>query len=208
MAILTLRGKPVDWNDPPKPSDMVIWAHQGKQYRASLRTVCHLDRLNELAKRRFGKEIVVLQGPWNTGVAASAGTHDYDSVWDIYIPGVDWWVQQRFFRRHGFACWFRHPPKFGYHIHGFTLPIPEGHVRSDDWKLSGFEVGIYVDGGYSTRGRLVTSSQIADYYNEAFGLADEHTPASDRSWFPDDKDATIFDLNRFIKHRAKLQNAA
>ncbi len=200
-TVLGMGGKPINWLKPPKATDMVLWQHQGRRYKGSFRTVCHMVRLNNLAKARFGREITVIQPDWNTGVPASAGTHDFDATWDVYIPGVDWWVQQRFFRRNGFACWFRHPPLFGYHIHGFSLPPQEGQSRSDDFKVHGFKVGIYVDGGYSSRGRLITSSQIEDYYNEAFGLSGMHTPHSDRSWFPDNKRATIFDLHAFVQHQ-------
>lgn len=203
--ILTLDGKPIDWRRPPRANALVLWAHQGKRYKGTLRTVCHMARLNSLAKKQFGKEIVVIQPDWNTGVAASAGTHDFDSTWDVYIPGVDWWVQQRFFRRNGFGCWYRHPPLFGYHIHGFTLPPREGESISDDFKVAGIKVGKYVDGGYSTYGRLVTSSQIGDYYNHAFGLSGQHDAGSDRSWFPENIRATIFDLDKFIANRRRAQ---
>lgn len=208
MTVLRLNGKPVDYRHPPEPTDMVLWSVKttgGKACKGSFRTIAHMDRLNELAVKRFGKPIQVIQSDWNTGVPASAGTHDKDSVWDVWIPGVDPWVQQRFFRANGFACWYRHPPLFGYHIHGFTLPWPEGKLRSDDWKVHGFQVGLYVDGGWSTRGSEVSSSQIADYYNHAFGLSGQHAANSDRSWYPDDIDATVFDLGKFVANRLRRQ---
>lgn len=202
-TVLTYRLKrKINWRKPPKPTAMVWWVHQGKRYKCSFRTACHMVRLNNLAKHRYGKEITVIQPCFNTGVSASAGTHNLDAVWDLYIPGVGWWAQQRFFRRNGFACWYRHPPTFGYHIHGMNLPPQEGHSRSDDFKVHGFKVGLYVDGGYSTQGRQVASSQIEDYYNHAYGLADHHTPHSDHSWFPRNIKATIFDLDAFIERQA------
>ena len=167
----------------------------------SFRTLCHLDKMDRIARRKYGTGIVVIQSAYNSTVAASAGTHNLDCCLDVYIPGVSWWEQQRFFRANGFACWYRHPPSFGNHIHGFTLPPREGRSISDDYQVHGFEVGLYVDGGYSTRGGLVTSSQIADYYNEAFGLSGQHVSGSDDSWYPPNIEATIFDLNKFIKAR-------
>lgn len=199
--ILTLRGKPVDYAHPPKATDMVLWSKKttgGKTIKASFRAVAHLQHLNELAVKRFGVEIQVIQCPFNTGVEASAGTHDFDMVWDLWIPGVDPWKQQRFFRANGFGCWFRHPPLFGNHIHGFTLPPREGRDVSDDFKMAGFKVGKYVDGGWSVYGHAVTSSQIADYYRHAFGLKGQHDSDEDHSWFPKDIPATIFDLGKFV----------
>lgn len=193
----------VNWRKPPKPTDMVKWVHGGKRYKMSFRTACAMARLNNLAKAKYGVEITVIQPCFNTTVAASAGTHDYDCCFDLYIPGVAWLEQQRFFRANGFACWYRHPPAFGYHIHGFVLPPQEGQSRSDDFKVHGFKVGLYVDGGYSTRGRLVSSSQIQDYYNHAFGLAGQHNSGTDHSWFPDDIGATIFDLKAFVGRRVR-----
>jgi len=99
----------------------------------------------------------------------------------------------------------RKPPLFGWHYHGFTLPPREGKSISDDFQVHGFRVGIYVDGGWSTRGALVTTSQIADYYNHAFGLSYQHRPGSDKTWFPKDIKATIFDLDAYVAQRAKVK---
>lgn len=206
-----LNGKPINWAKPPKPNAMCSWSKKdtrGRPIRGSFRTLCHLNRLNNLALAKFGVEIRVIQRDWNTGVAASAGTHDFDSTWDLWIPDVDPRVQERFFRANGLGGWMRKPPLFGWHYHGFTLPPFEGKVRSDDFRVAGLKVGVYVDGGYSTRGRLVTSSQIADYVNEAFGLSGQHTPGSDRSWFPENKAATVFDLQKYVARRARLAKAA
>lgn len=193
-------GREIDWTKPPKPTAIVRWLHRGRTYKASFRSACHMARLNALSVAKYGVEIVVIQGCFNTGVAASAGTHDFDATWDIHIPGVDWYEQQRFLRANGFGCWVRRPPLFGWHIHGFSLPPREGSSISDDFKVHGFRVGQYVDGGYSTSGRLVTSSQLADYYDERSGLSGH---ARDNTWFPDDKAATIFNLQAFVDRRVK-----
>lgn len=203
--VLRLNGRPINWKNPPKPTDRVMWSKKdiyGKRVTGSFRTICHVDRLDALAQGRFGQGLAVIQPSYNTGVRASAGTHDYDACLDVYIPGVDWYVAQKFLRANGFACWYRHPPLFGNHIHGFTLPPREGKSISDDWKVAGFTVGKYVDGGWSLYGRLVTSSQIEDYYRHAFGLAGMHTPGSDKSWFPSNIEATIFDLDAYVARRA------
>jgi hypothetical protein len=202
-----LNGRAINWRRPPAANKMCLWSKRttsGRPIRGSFRTLCHMNRLNNLSLARFGVEIQVIQPDWNTTVAASKGTHDFDATWDLWIPGVDPWTQQRFFRANGLAGWMRKPPLFGWHYHGFTLPPREGRSISDDFKVHGFKVGIYVDGGWSTRGGLVTSSQIADYYNEAFGLSNQHTSGSDNTWFPRSKEATIFDLNKYVERRARL----
>jgi hypothetical protein len=201
---LYLSGRKIDWSRPPKPGRVVKWSRKdqyGREIHGSFRTICHMNRLNNIAKKRFGREIVVIQPPYNRGVRASAGTHDYSECWDVYIPGVSWWRMQRFFRANGFACWYRHPPLFGNHIHGFSLPPREGRVLGDDWKVLGIKVGKYVDGGWSLYGRPVTSSQIEDYYNRAFGLYQQHQAGSDHSWFPKSVEKTIFDLDAYIARR-------
>jgi hypothetical protein len=206
MRVVHLDGSPINWAKPQDENMMVKWTKRttgGKEIRGSLRTIAAMDRLNRLCYRRFGVGLQIIQSCFNTGVPASAGTHDFDCCFDVWIPGVDPWVAQRFLRRNGFGCWVRKPPLFGWHIHGFVLPPQEGQSRSDDFKVRGFKVGIYVDGGYSTRGRLVTSSQIQDYYSHAFGLANQHTAFSDRSWFPKNIAATIFDLSHYIENRKK-----
>lgn len=198
-------GKKIDWRHSPLPNAMCRWTKKTvseKVIKGSFRTLCHLNHLNNLAIKKYGVQIEVLQSDWNTTVAASAGTHDFDSTWDLYIPGISWWEQQKFFRAHGFGCWYRHPPLFGNHIHGFTLPLQSGTDRSDDFKAAGIKVGRFVDGGHSSLGHLVTSSQISDYYNHAFGLSGQHDHNSDSSWFPANIKATIFDLNAYVARRS------
>jgi hypothetical protein len=201
---LHLDGAPIDFGQPPLSTALVKWAKKdlkGRAVKGSLRHICHLNQLNNLAVTKFGTGIEIIQPAFNTGVAASVGTHDFDMVVDLHIPGVGWWDQQRFFRANGLGSWYRHPPAFGNHIHGFTLPPREGHNVSDDFKVAGFKVGKYIDGGWSTHHAQITSSQIADYYHHAFGLKNEHKPNSDTSWFPPDIPTTIFDLSAYIRAR-------
>ena len=200
-----LGGGKIDWNHPPASNARVQWSkkdEKGRNVTGSLRVICHLNRLNNLAVKRFDEGVSVIQPPFNVGVPASAGTHDLDAVMDIHIPGVDWWAQQRFFRANGLGCWYRHPPLFSNHIHGFALPPREGMVIDDDFAAIGRTVPLFVDGGISSEGKVLASSQLRDYYKHAFGLKDQHEPNSDTSWFPPDIEATIFDLDRYIARRA------
>lgn len=202
--VLKLDGSRINWKHPPKATTRVKWTKKttsGKDVTGSFRTIAHFNRLNNLAIIKFGRGIEVIQPPYNKGVEASKGTHDFDCCADIYIPGVSWWAQQKFFRANGFWCWYRHPPLFGNHIHGFTAPPMEGRVRADDFKMAGFKVGLYVDGGYSTEGRRVASAQIDDFVNHAFGLANQHGSNTDHTWFPDNLRDTIFDLDAYIAKR-------
>lgn len=210
MKVVHLNGRDINWKNPPKPWEMVKWTKtttSGREIKGTFRTICAMDRLNRLVYRKWGVGLQIIQSDWNTTVAASAGTHDFDACFDVWIPGVDPWVAQRFLRRHGFGCWVRKPPAFGWHIHGFVLPLQEGSSRSDDFKVHHTKVGVYVDGGWSTRGALVTSSQIQDYYNRAFGLSGMHTPDSDKSWHPGRSKigvrGTIFKLSNYVENRRR-----
>lgn len=205
-TIYTRDGQQINWFKPPKPTDIVRWSKKttgGKPITGLFRTIAHLDYLYHEAMRVFSKPLRVIQPPFNTGVPASAGTHDYDACWDGYISGVPWLTQQAFFRQRGLACWYRKPPAFSDHIHGFPLPPRIGTNVSDDFDLGGFKVGKYVDGGWSTVGDRKFSSQIEDYYEHKTGLAGH---ANDPTWFPPSIEATIFDLPAYI--RSKRQENA
>jgi len=203
MSVLTLAGKPIDWRNPPAPTARVKWSKPdmyGRAVTGSLRPIAFIDHLDTPARKKYNAGVVIIQPPYNDGVAASAGTHDYDACFDWYIPGVAWPEQNRFARANGMANWLRTPPAFGYHQHGFPLPPREGTTISDDFKVAGFKVGKYVDGGYSLYGRAVASSQLEDYYNERTGLSGH---AHDPSWFPANKAATIFNLNDYIRRQRR-----
>lgn len=195
--VLRLDGEPISWKflhrEGFDPTRMVKWSQRttgGKEIKGSLRTIAFLKRMDDRAQRRFGQGIIVFQGPYNQGVAASAGTHDADAAVDWWIPGIDPWVQQRFARAQGMADWYRHPSLFSNHQHGFPIPPPKGVSRRDDFQENGFEVGLYLGG------------QNEDYWNGAFGLANQHTPGSDKSWRPRDIRATVFNLATYIERRA------
>lgn len=203
MSVLALSGKPINWAKPPAANARVMWSRKtsgGKRVTGSLRTIAHLDHLDTLAVKKYGKHIVVLQPAYNTGVKASEGTHDYDACLDGYIPAVPWREQERFFRANGAGAWWRNKSQgFSNHIHWFVLPPREGSDVNDDFKVAGFKVGKYVDGGWSTKGRRIASSQIEDYYDHKTGLKG-HQPDYG-SWFPKDIRATIFNLPAYIKRQ-------
>lgn len=205
MSVLTLAGKPIDWAKPPAPTARVLWsqrASNGKAVIGSLRTIAFIDHLFVLAMKKYNSPLIVIQPPYNTGVAASAGTHDYDACFDWYIPGVSWSEQERFGRANGMANWWRRPPAFGNHQHGFPLPPREGMSINDDFSVGGFKVGKYVDGGWSLYGREVTSSQLGDYYARRTGLSG-HALAD--GWFPPVISKTIFNLNAYIARQRRAQ---
>jgi hypothetical protein len=189
-------GDRINWKDAPPPDKMCRWTKTdtgGDRIIGTFRTLCHMNRLNNLSRAVFNTQIAIIQPDWNKGVAASAGTHDKDSVWDLFIPGVNWWRQQKFLRANGLWCWYRHAPLFSNHIHGGTLPVPKPDGSHwDDYSDRSIPVGVFVPG------------QLVDYYNHAFGLSGMHTPGSDRSWFPKNIAATAFDLRAYTKKRAEL----
>jgi hypothetical protein len=161
----------------------------GHQVTGSLRTIAHLDWMSERAVKTFGQRIVIIQTAFNSSIAASKGTHDWDACMDWYIPGVPWYRTQRFGRVHGDACYYRKPPLFPNHIHGFTLPVG---------RRFNTRVGVYIDGGVSLYGHPVASSQLDDYYNHRNALADH---SHDPSWFPKNIDATVFNLSLFLHNK-------
>ena len=204
--MLSLNGKPIDWNNPPKQTALALWSRttsSGKQVKGSARTISHLCAIDAAAQKKFGTRIVILQAPFNNTVKASAGTHDHDACTDLHIPGVNWRTQEKWLRALGYACWYRFPPLFGHHIHGFTLPPQSGVVRTDDFRDLGVTVGKYVDGGSALFGFQATSSQLEDYLHHAFGLKGQHGENSDKAWHPADIRATIFDYAAYARSRAK-----
>lgn len=199
-----LSGRKIDWNNPPRANAKCMWSRRdsdGDKVYGSFRSLCALNRANNLAIRKYDQQILVYQGAYSTRVAASAGTHDLDACYDLGKLGDSWWESQKFYRLCGIGGWYRKPPTFMNHYHGFVLPPHSGRV-SDDYDEAGIKVGKYVDGGISTVGRLVTSSQLVDYYNHAFGLSGQHKPGSDRSWYPKNIPDTIFSLRAYIERRA------
>lgn len=156
------------------PAAVVTWGRTtaGKVARMGARTAAHVDyTIYQLSKKHPGAVLHVIQSAYNTGVAASAGTHDKDGCIDVYIEGLDWLDAQAFLRSCGWAAWYRYPPLFGYHIHMISLGCPG-------------PLGIFVPG------------QISDYYHHRNGLAGH---AADDTWHPANIDNTIFDYAAWLK---------
>jgi hypothetical protein len=201
MEILTYPdGNPINWADPPSATVRVssdLICGDGRRFTGSMRTVCHMAWLMEESVKDFGGPLHVIQPPYHVGYEPSAGTHDLDACSDVAPPpGVPFDLAfQTWLRKRGFDCWWRHTGDWAdrsdWHYHGFTHPA-QGIAFAT-------KVGKYVDGGISTSGSLVGSSQIADYMNHAFGLKYEHVEGSDGSWFPADPHAVAFDLAAFIR---------
>lgn len=153
-------------------AELVTTSIGGRTFRCTRRTEAHLLwTVERLAADHPDVTLVVIQGAYNIGVAASAGTHDRDAVLDVYLDGLDWWPAQMWLREHGWAAWYRFPPTFSEHVHMISLGYPG-------------EVGVYVPG------------QVRDYYEHKTGLAG-HT--ADTSWHPADIDSTVFDYPAWLE---------
>lgn len=193
--VRTLSGRKIDWNNPPKSNAKCSLKLGDKKVIGGFRSLCALNRMNNYVRKTYNTDIVVFQGAFSDSVPASKGTHDKDACFDWYIPGVSFYRAQRIGRRFGFGCWYRKPPLFSNHVHGFVLP------PGRKFSLRGIKVGLFVDGGLSTLGHKIASSQLDDYYGHAFGLSGKHDHGSDKSWFPADIDATIFNLGAYVRRR-------
>lgn len=155
-------------------AELITTTIAGRTFRATRRTAAHLQwTIEQLAAKHPGARLVIIQTCYNTGVEASAGTHDYDAVLDVQIVGLDWFTAQGFLRAHGWAAWVRQPPTFSFHIHMVSLGYPG-------------RVGIYVPG------------QVADYYRHALGLKGQHNSGADNTWHPADIDSTIFNYPAWL----------
>jgi hypothetical protein len=170
------------------------------KFDASGWTAGHLKQtIAVLKKKHPDKKLVIFQPCFNTGVPESAGSHDFDGVFDVWIEGMTGGVAQRFLRAQGWAAWHRHTGKFENNIHIHMATIPPGLPAKPTptqvgaaYKKLGIKVGELIDGGVTSAGRVKTSSQIVDYYKHAFGLKGQHTAGSDKSWFPADINKTIY----------------
>ncbi|MGC4788061.1 peptidoglycan-binding domain-containing protein [Micromonospora sp. DT178] len=78
------------------------------------------------AERLLGRQLSITQGSYNTGVGASAGTHDGGGALDLSVSGLSSTTRTDVLRRLrtvGFAAWLRTPSQgdWGYHIHAIAL---------------------------------------------------------------------------------------
>ena len=168
----------------------------GRFFKCSQNTYAALLQTQKRLVRKYPKAwIRVIQGSYNSTVAASAGTHDYDACLDVQIVGITWQQAESFLRSCGWAAWWRHTGSWAspsqWHVHMALLGAPE----------AGCTVGQYVDGGKSLTGHVYTSSQYADYYAHRSGLAG-HVP--DPTWHPADIAGTIFKYATWLEANMQL----
>jgi hypothetical protein len=159
----------------PDPAEVVTVTLGGLTFRAGRRTAAHIEHtIERLAAIHPGKWLRIIQGSYNTNVAASVGTHDKDAVLDVAIVGLDWLPAQRFLRNHGWAAWWRRPEQgFANHIHMISLGCPG-------------PLGAFVP------------RQIDDYWNHRDGLSGH---ALDTTFFPKDIGSTIFDYPAWLERQ-------
>lgn len=175
-----------------RPAHELIWVHRcGKTFKASRRTVQHLDWTIARLRRRFPWAwIEILQTCYHTGYPPSAGTHDFDCVFDFRIHGLTWKRAEHFLRWAGWFAWWRHTgiwaPRSEWHIHAGSLPRglpahPTAALVGLAYRQHGLKVGEYIDGGVTSMGYVAGSSQVVDYMANPprDGLADhsiDNTP--------------------------------
>lgn len=188
------------------PQDELVTVHRlGHTFKASRRTVQHLDwTIRRLKIRWPHATLIIIQVCFNTNVALSKGTHDFDAVFDFRIAGLPWWLGQRFLRYAGWGAWWRHTGAWAteglWHFHAISLPPGLGDYGLGvtaqavglAFKKIGLKVGEYIDGGLTSLGRTVASSQVMDYCHRTFGLAGQHTNDADHSQFPRHIGRTVF----------------
>jgi len=175
----------------------IIWHNQpnmyGRYFKCSKRTSAHLDWTKKQLAKKAEKDkkayrLIIIQGCFNTGVSASAGTHDYDSCLDVKIEGMTWAAAQRFLRSCGWAAFWRKPSQGPWSDHVHMASLPKFMLQFVA------RVGIWVPG------------QIRDYYNHLNGLS-SHAP--DNTWHPKNIKETIFQYRAYIdmlSSRERLEN--
>lgn len=135
----------------------------------------------------------------------SAGTHNLDDVFDLVITGADWNDVMDVLKARGAWGWFRNKGTWAnrsaWHIHFGMLP-PGVTYRSTMEQIGralaavGIKVGEYVDGGWTTSGRIHTSSQIYDYLHDSLGLKGQHASGIDPTGRP--SPIYIFDWEAYV----------
>lgn len=172
-----------------------------RSFRCSEWTAGHLtSTVARLAKAHPTARLHIIQATFSE-MGLSAGTHSGDCVFDVRIIGLAWWDAQRFLRSCGWAAWFRHTGTWAdpsaWHIHMASIPAglsgrPTAAQVGAAYKKLGLKVGKYIDGGVTSTGSVVGTSQVADYFAHALGLAGQHASGGDKSWFPPNIAATIY----------------
>jgi hypothetical protein len=166
------------------PTKVITVNFGGKFFRCSQRTYAALLHMQARLSRKHPRaRIRVIQPCYNTGVALSAGTHDFDATLDIQIVGLTWTETQWFARECGWAAWWRHTGDWAspgaWHVHMTLLGAQE----------AGCEVGEFIPG------------QVDDYYHDRDGLAD-HLP--DPTRHPVNISATVFRYASWLEANMQL----
>lgn len=208
LQILTHPGlQPIDWRPHPARDARVssnVIAGNGVRFTGSFYVLTNFQFLQTKAPKQLGYQLYIMQPPYSDG-SLSAGTHNLDYALDIrpdrgFNSIEEGFKLQNWLRRKGWWCWFRYTgtwaAKSNWHIHGGPLP-PDGHNFPT-------KVGEYVDGGLSQWGRIITSSQLMDYWNHSFGLKGQHASGLDNhklSKYPRDIKSTIWDYKGYVKEK-------
>jgi hypothetical protein len=140
------------------PHDRITFTIGGRTSRASRQGFALLWEFEQRAKARWpGCWFRMIQPANNTEVAASAGTHYKDDVWDWELVGVDdWYAESRLARDTGLWDWVRTPAQgFPWHHHAIGPGLPLDRY------------GVFVPG------------QMDDYRRHALGLRGLHNSGSD-----------------------------
>lgn len=122
----------------------IVWFH-GKRVDKYTRQAL------QQVEKDLGYELTIVQGSYNKGVGASAGTHDSGGVVDL--APFDWQRKVKALRKRGFAAWYR--PElwiggrriWGSHIHAVQIGNAKLH-----W---------------------TAANQVTDYRNHLNGLANK-----------------------------------
>ncbi len=143
--------KPSATGEPPADYQRVIYGG----HQVNVRTKVLLERAR--VKLGLTHELRLLQGSYNTSVAASAGTHAGGGVVDVDPTQAAHWDIVKALREVGFAAWYRIPSEgpWSYHIH--SCAIGDAQMASS------------------------ARSQVRDYFNGRSGLVGER-PDSAPSW--------------------------
>lgn len=168
--------------------DLEKFTYQDKTIQGS--TLKKLQRAQQLLGGRFN----LLQGSFNTSVAASAGTHAGGGVIDVDKDASSWLGAVSALRHVGFAAWHRDPSQgpWGHHIHAVeignpTLSAPAAaQVQSylgGGTGLAGYQTGawkiLHDHLALIHRGELVAPAAIAkDIRLLTTSLADRRRPTS------------------------------
>jgi hypothetical protein len=145
------------------PLERISFTIGGRTSRASRQGFALLWEFERRAKNRWpGCRFRIIQPANNTGVPASAGTHDKDDVWDWELIDAGTWAQESELARDtGLWDWVRDPTQgdFGWHHHSIAPGLP-----------------------LSRYGDLVPA-QMDDYRRHALGLKGQHQSGSDPQCF-------------------------